>query len=52
MIISAIGQMADFADGLERLDSGRGAVAIDPASTRSATWTSISPAATSCGRIC
>ena len=30
MIISAIGQMADLADGLERLDSGRGAIAIDP----------------------
>jgi NADPH-dependent glutamate synthase beta subunit-like oxidoreductase len=30
MIISAIGQMADFADGLERLDGGRGAIAIDP----------------------
>ena len=30
MIISAIGQMADFAEGLERLDSGRGAIAIDP----------------------
>ncbi len=29
MIISAIGQMADFADGLEKLDNGRGAVAID-----------------------
>ena len=30
MIISAIGQMADLAEGLERLDSGRGAIAIDP----------------------
>ena len=29
MIISAIGQMADFAEGLQRLDSGRGAIAID-----------------------
>ena len=30
MIVSAIGQMADFAEGLERLDSGRGAIAINP----------------------
>lgn len=30
LIISAIGQMADFADGLEKLDGGRGAIAIDP----------------------
>ena len=30
MIVSAIGQMADFADGLQRLDGGRGAIAIDP----------------------
>jgi len=30
MIISAIGQSADLADGLERLDGGRGAIAIDP----------------------
>jgi glutamate synthase (NADPH/NADH) small chain len=30
MVISAIGQMADFADGLEKLDGGRGAIAIDP----------------------
>ena len=30
MIISAIGQMADFAEGLERLDGGRGAIPIDP----------------------
>ncbi|NJL06915.1 MAG: NAD(P)-binding protein [Methylacidiphilales bacterium] len=30
MIISAIGQMADLAEGLERLDGGRGAIAIDP----------------------
>ena len=29
MIISAIGQMADLADGLEKLDSGRGSIAID-----------------------
>jgi len=29
MVISAIGQMADFADGLESLDGGRGAIAID-----------------------
>src|SRR5208337_1277921 len=29
MIISAIGQMADFAEGLQRLDGGRGAIAID-----------------------
>ena len=29
MIISAIGQMADLADGLEKLDGGRGAIAID-----------------------
>jgi NADPH-dependent glutamate synthase beta subunit-like oxidoreductase len=29
MIISAIGQMADLADGLEKLDNGRGAIAID-----------------------
>ncbi len=29
VIISAIGQMADFAGGLEKLDSGRGAIAID-----------------------
>ncbi len=31
MVISAIGQMADFADGLEKLDGGRGAIAIDGA---------------------
>ncbi len=30
MIISAIGQMADLAEGLERLDSGRGSIAINP----------------------
>ncbi len=29
MIICAIGQMADLAEGLETLDSGRGAIAID-----------------------
>jgi NADPH-dependent glutamate synthase beta subunit-like oxidoreductase len=29
LIISAIGQMADLAEGLEALDSGRGAIAID-----------------------
>lgn len=29
MVISAIGQMADFAEGLEKLDNGRGAIAID-----------------------
>ena len=29
MIISAIGQMADLAEGLQRLDSGRGAIAVD-----------------------
>ncbi|MGD0643155.1 MAG: FAD-dependent oxidoreductase, partial [Roseiarcus sp.] len=29
IIVSAIGQMADLADGLERLDSGRGSIAID-----------------------
>jgi NADPH-dependent glutamate synthase beta subunit-like oxidoreductase len=29
MIISAIGQMADLSEGLETLDSGRGAIAID-----------------------
>ncbi|MCW2272860.1 FAD-dependent oxidoreductase [Rhodoblastus acidophilus] len=29
LIISAIGQMADLAEGLEALDSGRGALAID-----------------------
>ncbi|QXX73292.1 NAD(P)-binding protein [Methylovirgula sp. HY1] len=29
MIVSAIGQMADLADGLERLDSGRSLIAID-----------------------
>ncbi len=29
MIVSAIGQVADLADGLERLDSGRGSIAID-----------------------
>ncbi|WP_374544974.1 NAD(P)-binding protein [Rhodoblastus sp.] len=29
MIISAIGQMADLADGLEKLDGGRSAIAID-----------------------
>ena len=29
MIISAIGQMADLAEGLSRLDSGRGTIAID-----------------------
>jgi glutamate synthase (NADPH/NADH) small chain len=30
MIISAIGQMADLADGLQKLDGGRGGIAIDP----------------------
>jgi NADPH-dependent glutamate synthase beta subunit-like oxidoreductase len=30
MIISAIGQMADLSDGLQRLDGGRGAIAVDP----------------------
>jgi NADPH-dependent glutamate synthase beta subunit-like oxidoreductase len=30
MIISAIGQMADLSEGLQRLDGGRGAIAIDP----------------------
>lgn len=30
MVISAIGQMADLAEGLERLDSGKSAIAIDP----------------------
>ncbi len=29
MIISAIGQMADLSEGLEKLDSGRGAIAVD-----------------------
>jgi glutamate synthase (NADPH) small chain len=29
MVISAIGQMADLADGLQRLDSGRSLIAID-----------------------
>ncbi len=29
MIISAIGQMADLAEGLERLDSGRSSIAVD-----------------------
>ncbi len=29
MVISAIGQMADLAEGLERLDSGKSAIAID-----------------------
>jgi glutamate synthase (NADPH) small chain len=29
MVISAIGQMADLADGLERLNNGKGAIAID-----------------------
>jgi len=29
MVISAIGQMADFAEGLEKLDNGRAAIAID-----------------------
>ena len=29
MIVSAIGQMADLANGLERLDSGRSSIAID-----------------------
>ncbi len=29
MVISAIGQMADLAEGLEKLDGGRGAIAID-----------------------
>ncbi|MEJ2228754.1 MAG: FAD-dependent oxidoreductase, partial [Alphaproteobacteria bacterium] len=29
MIVSAIGQMADFANGLEELDNGRGSIAID-----------------------
>ena len=29
MIVSAIGQMADFADGLSRLDGGRGGIAVD-----------------------
>jgi len=29
MIISAIGQMADLAEGLTRLDNGRGAIAVD-----------------------
>ena len=29
MVVSAIGQMADLAEGLERLDSGRSAIAID-----------------------
>ncbi len=29
IVISAIGQMADLADGLERLSSGKGAIAID-----------------------
>jgi glutamate synthase (NADPH) small chain len=29
MIISAIGQMADLAEGLQALDSGRGAIAVD-----------------------
>ena len=30
MIISAIGQMADLAEGLTRLDSGRSSIAVDP----------------------
>ena len=30
MVISAIGQMADLAEGLDRLSNGRGAIAIDP----------------------
>ncbi len=30
MIISAIGQMADFSEGLARLDGGRGGIAVDP----------------------
>ncbi|MCC2097813.1 MAG: NAD(P)-binding protein [Hyphomicrobiales bacterium] len=30
VIISAIGQMADLSEGLEKLDNGRGAIAIDP----------------------
>ena len=29
MIISAIGQMADLSDGLEKLDSGRSSIAVD-----------------------
>ncbi|MBV1704015.1 MAG: 4Fe-4S dicluster domain-containing protein, partial [Hyphomicrobiales bacterium] len=29
MIVSAIGQMADLSDGLEPLDGGRGAIAVD-----------------------
>ena len=29
MVISAIGQMADLAEGLEQLDSGKGAIAVD-----------------------
>ena len=51
MVVSAIGQMADLAEGLERLDSGRSAIAIDAVYKVRGTQNT-SPAATLCARIC